>query len=74
MKEQNRGHIVAISSITGLMGTPKLVDYSCSKSAVIVMMEALRQETMWDMNDNVFFTTIMPSRVDTGLFDGCHGR
>ena len=44
MKEQNRGHIVAISSISGLVGLPNLVPYSATKFAVRGLMESLYTE------------------------------
>lgn len=74
MMEKNRGNIVAIASIMGNIGSPRLVDYCTSKSAVIRMMEALRQEVMWESKDGVFLTTVLPTKVDTGMFDGAQGR
>ena len=38
------GHVTTISSVAGLFGSPKLVDYSCSKFAVMGFVEALRFE------------------------------
>lgn len=44
MKEQNRGHIIATCSMTGMVGMPNLVPYSGSKFAVRGIMEGLRFE------------------------------
>ena len=74
MLERNSGHIVAISSITALLGAPGLVDYATSKSGVSMMMESLRQETVYQKKNGVGFTTICPTKVDTGLFEGAKGR
>ena len=45
MRRQKRGHIVNISSLSGLFGTPFSGLYSASKFAVEGMSEALRFET-----------------------------
>lgn len=44
MLEKNRGHIVALSSIAGVLGFKNLVPYCGSKFAVRGMMEALHEE------------------------------
>lgn len=44
MIEKNRGHIVALSSIAGIVGFKNLVPYCGSKFAVRGMMEALFEE------------------------------
>lgn len=44
MKEKNRGHLISISSIAGLIGSSNVVPYSATKFAVRGMMEALYEE------------------------------
>lgn len=44
MIEQNKGHIVALSSIAGLAGLRNIVPYCGSKFAVRGLMEALSEE------------------------------
>lgn len=44
MKEKNRGHLVSISSLAGLIGSSNVVPYSATKFAVRGMMEALFEE------------------------------
>ncbi|XP_059616298.1 short-chain dehydrogenase/reductase family 16C member 6-like isoform X3 [Phlebotomus argentipes] len=44
MIEKNRGHLVSISSVVGLIGAANLVPYCASKFAVRGMMEALFEE------------------------------
>ena len=38
------GHVTTISSVAGLFGSPKLVDYCSSKFAIMGFMEALKLE------------------------------
>lgn len=44
MVQNNRGHIVALSSIAGLTGLKNIVPYCGSKFAVRGYMEALAEE------------------------------
>ncbi|KAK7789584.1 hypothetical protein R5R35_009951 [Gryllus longicercus] len=70
MLQNKHGHVVALSSMAGVMGIPNLVPYCASKFAVRGMMEALREELRLDARDpRVRFTCIYPFIVDTGL---CH--
>ncbi|KAJ4448795.1 hypothetical protein ANN_00186 [Periplaneta americana] len=64
----NHGHIVALSSMAGVMGIPNLVPYCGSKFAVRGLMEALAEELREDARHiQVKFTSIMPFIVSTGL-------
>ncbi|XP_013102382.1 epidermal retinol dehydrogenase 2 [Stomoxys calcitrans] len=75
MKEQNRGHIVAVSSMTGLVGMSNLVPYSGTKYAVRGIMEALQIELHEGPYKNLIkFTTIYPYAVDTGLCESIQSR
>lgn len=69
MIELNRGHIVALSSMAGLMGFQNLVPYCGSKYAVRGVQEALSEELRCKTNgkSKIKFTTIFPYMVDTGL-------
>lgn len=44
MKQQNRGHIVAMSSIAGVVGLTNLIPYCATKFAIRGLMEALLEE------------------------------
>jgi NAD(P)-dependent dehydrogenase (short-subunit alcohol dehydrogenase family) len=44
MKDRGRGHIVNVSSITFLLGFPKLLDYVSSKSAIVGFTRSLARE------------------------------
>ncbi|XP_066581195.1 short-chain dehydrogenase/reductase family 16C member 6-like isoform X2 [Prorops nasuta] len=70
MIDKNHGHIVALSSMAGLLGIANLVPYCASKFAVRGLMESLSEElrcTASGRNMNIKFTTIYPYMVDTGL-------
>ena len=64
----NKGHIISMSSMAGITGTPNLVPYCSSKFAVKGFMDALFLEVRAsNPNTNVQMTTIHPFVVDTGL-------
>lgn len=69
MMEKNHGHIVALSSIAGIIGFNNLIPYCGSKYAVRGMMEALAEELRQYSNgkSQIKLTTICPYMVDTGL-------
>ena len=68
MISMNKGHIIAMSSMAGITGTPNLVPYCSSKFAVKGLMDALFLELRASRPDsNVSMTTIHPFVVDTGL-------
>lgn len=65
-----RGHVVNIASAAGLLGVPWGTSYSSSKWAVIGFSESLRLELEMTRHDSVKVTTVCPSYVSTGLFEG----
>lgn len=68
MQAKNHGHIVALSSMAGIVGLVNLVPYCASKFAVRGLMEALSEEERHFRPDSkIKFTTIFPYMVDTGL-------
>ncbi|XP_026319793.1 17-beta-hydroxysteroid dehydrogenase 13-like isoform X1 [Hyposmocoma kahamanoa] len=69
MMERNHGHIIAMSSMAGVLGLRNLVPYCATKFAVRGMMEALHEELREDPRDfsGIKFTCICPYIVDTGL-------
>ncbi|XP_059616296.1 epidermal retinol dehydrogenase 2-like isoform X1 [Phlebotomus argentipes] len=66
MIEKNRGHLVSISSVVGLIGAANLVPYCASKFAVRGMMEALFEE-LREHKIPIKLTIVYPYMVDTGL-------
>lgn len=64
MLQQEDGHLVVISSITGKFGFPWRTAYSASKHAVQGYFEALRAELV---NDHIDVTIVSPGRVNTNV-------
>lgn len=64
----SKGHIVAVSSIAGLMATGNLVPYCSSKYAVKGLMDGLIEEMRYaGQHPDIKFTCVHPFVVDTGL-------
>lgn len=73
MKQRKRGHIVTIASAGGLIGTPRLADYSASKFAAVGFDEALRGEFKKEKL-KLKTTVVCPFYINTGMFDGVKTR
>ncbi len=69
MLHQRRGHIVNISSASGLIPVPGLAVYAGSKWAVLGWSESLRLELARQRGD-LYVTTVTPGYIDTGMFAG----
>ncbi|CAL1687950.1 unnamed protein product [Lasius platythorax] len=69
MIEKNRGHVVAISSITIFWGATHATVYCATKSAIKALMEAISDElrTYSKGKSLIKFTTVYPALVLTGL-------
>lgn len=74
MLQHNHGHIVSIASLAGCTGLPGAVDYCSSKYAAVGLMEALRQELVSQGRTSIQFTTVCPSLITTGMFEGVKFR
>ena len=71
---RDSGHIVTMSSATGLFGVNGLADYCTSKSAAIGFHESVRAE-LYAMNKIGVHTTLVCSFVvNTGMFAGVATR
>jgi all-trans-retinol dehydrogenase (NAD+) len=70
MMERDRGHVVNISSAAGTLGVADLAVYSATKWAVWGLTESLRQEMRGSGHRGVRFSSVHPSYVRTGLFEG----
>lgn len=69
MLAQKEGHIVAVSSIAGFIGTGYLTDYCASKFAVRGLMNALEEELFQlGLLDKIKLTTVYPVAINTGMF------
>lgn len=69
MIRQGRGHIVNLASAAGLLANPNMSVYCGSKWAVLGWSESLRLE-LEDLPGDLHVTTVCPSYIDTGMFDG----
>ncbi len=70
MIKKRSGHIVNIASAAGLIGVAGVSSYSASKFAVVGFTEALRMELRKMNLKEVRTTTVCPSFVATGMFEG----
>ena len=70
MYERNSGHIVNISSAAGTIGVPGLAVYAATKWGVWGFTESLRMEAYNHKKHGVKFSTIHPSYVAKGMFEG----
>jgi short-subunit dehydrogenase len=61
-----RGHIVIVSSLSGLVPTPLLVPYAMSKSALVGLGMSLRPEAA---RHGIGVTVVCPGPIDTGFLD-----
>lgn len=69
MMEHRRGHIINIASAAGMIPNPKMSVYAASKWAVLGWSESLRLELERE-HKALKVTTITPSYIDTGMFEG----
>ncbi len=67
---QPEGHLVNVASASGLIGLPYGSTYASSKWSVIGFSESIRLELEMLGHRHVGVTTLCPSYVSTGLFDG----
>lgn len=67
MLERGTGHIVAVASIAGKLGTAKSAGYAASKHAVIGFMSSLRQEL--EQATQLRISVVNPGPVRTAFFD-----
>ena len=73
MLEQGEGHVVTLSSASGLAGAPHLIDYGASKFAAFGFDEALRLE-MKHLGLPIKTTVVCPFYISTGMFAGVRTR
>lgn len=69
MIDQCEGHLINIASASGLISNPNMSVYAASKWAVIGWSDSVRLEMERD-NTGVQVTTVLPSYISTGMFDG----
>jgi short-subunit dehydrogenase len=64
MKRQGEGHILTVSSMAGVRGTPKNGAYCATKFAQVGLMDSLRREL-----DEIHCTLILPGNTQTEFRD-----
>lgn len=70
LRKSADGNIVNIASASGLIGLPYGTSYASSKWAVIGFSESLRLELKERGIHNLHVTTVCPSYISTGMFNG----
>ncbi len=65
--------IVNIASAAGTLSNPKMSVYASSKWALIGWSDSVRLELLQQGFDNVKVTTVCPSYISTGMFEGVKG-
>jgi all-trans-retinol dehydrogenase (NAD+) len=73
MIAEPQAHLVNIASASGFIGLPFGSTYASSKWAVIGFSESVRQELLTDGHKHVKVTTVCPSYIATGMFEGVKG-
>lgn len=74
MVAKNSGHIVTIASAGGLIGVPRMTDYSASKFAAIGFDDSLRVELKRLGYKGIRTTVVCPYYINTGMFNGVKTR
>lgn len=64
------GHLVNIASASGFIGLPFGSTYAASKWAVVGFSESIRLEMEVRGHKHVHVTTVCPSYISTGMFEG----
>lgn len=70
IEESSGGHVAFIASASGFVGLPNGATYASSKWAVIGFAESLRAELKHQRRKNVKVTTVCPTYISTGMFEG----
>jgi all-trans-retinol dehydrogenase (NAD+) len=68
--ESRKGYLVNIASASSFIGLPYGSTYAASKWAVVGFSESIRLEMAVRNLDHVQVTTVCPSYISTGMFDG----
>uniref|UniRef100_A0A1B0G671 Hydroxysteroid 17-beta dehydrogenase 11 n=1 Tax=Glossina morsitans morsitans TaxID=37546 RepID=A0A1B0G671_GLOMM len=74
MMHRNNGHIVTISSVTGMLGTYGCADYSATKYACIGFHESLFTDLKAHGYHGIQMTLVCPYYINTGMFNGVRPR
>lgn len=70
MADQADRRIVTIASAAGLVSNPKMSIYAASKWAAVGWSDSLRLELTRTGHGNIKVTTVCPTYISTGMFEG----
>ncbi|KFF59589.1 hypothetical protein JF66_10260 [Cryobacterium sp. MLB-32] len=70
---RRESRIVNIASAAGTLSNPRMSVYAASKAALIGWSDSLRLELAQQGYGQVKVTTVCPSYISTGMFDGARG-
>ena len=73
IESSREARIVNIASAAGTISNPRMSVYAASKWAVIGWSDSLRLELKQQGFGHVKVTTVAPSYIDTGMFEGARG-
>lgn len=73
MASATPSRIVNIASAAGMLSNPKMSVYASSKWALIGWSDSVRLELKREGFANVAVTTVAPSYISTGMFEGVRG-
>ena len=73
MASSTPSRIVNIASAAGMLSNPKMSVYASSKWALIGWSDSLRLELKREGYPQVAVTTVAPSYISTGMFEGVRG-
>ncbi|WP_431968820.1 SDR family oxidoreductase [Nocardia sp. bgisy134] len=67
------GRVLNIASSAGLVSNPRMSVYAASKWAALGWSDSVRLELEQAGHDHVKVTTVCPTYINTGMFDGAKG-
>ncbi|AXK89158.1 SDR family oxidoreductase [Nocardia farcinica] len=68
-----QARVLTIASSAGLVSNPRMSVYAASKWAALGWSDSVRLELEQAGHDHVKVTTVCPTYIDTGMFDGAKG-
>ena len=73
IERRTPARILNVASASGTLAVPKMSVYTASKWAVIGWSDSLRLELVKAGHGHVQVTTLIPSYIKTGMFEGARG-
>jgi 3-oxoacyl-[acyl-carrier protein] reductase len=71
MMKQKSGNIINISSVAGVVGTPRQVNYAAAKAGIIGLTKSLAKEVA---SYNIRVNAVAPGYIETDMTKGLKGR